>query len=280
MKAANTIFTVARWIVDRIGATRDDLRAPWVRWLCAFNGILALQSYVGQFFEKSRFPTPSGERKVAAFNVMNGKYVGPLRWTLFAHIAAGMTAQLCSSLSIFLEDYNPRLARRLAQVASVAEAAVHAPTAFILSPFVYGDKGIIPYVYGTVSFLLLISGLTSVKESFSSNNESNGDGDSNEDDSPRVSIELRRMCTTISIFLYVRLYALMRSPSGFLRKQKYSMAVMTAGTAMMPVGWARGVFPAVFWCLMLLNRTTVGQTLRLIRKYGVDGAASRLEHLA
>ena len=88
------------------------------------------------------------------------------------------------------------------------------------------------------------------------------------------------MCTTISIFLYVRLYAVMRGPSGFLRRQKYSMAVMTAGTAMMPVGWARGVFPFVFWCLMALNRKVAGTTLRNIRQYGVEGTAERMMALA
>ena len=234
------ILDIATYIVDLIGSSKEDLQRPWVKWLCALNGVLATQQYVGQFIEKSRFPTSSGERKVAAFNVrsplsisnshtythfekvMNAKYVGYLRYTLFAHIASGMISQIGSSLSIVLEKKNKSLSRRLAKISSLAESLVHAPTAFILTPFVYGDKGIVPYLYGTVSFLLLVSGLTSVKESFNS--------DSNE------RIELRRMCTTISIFLYVRLFAVMRGVGGFLRKQKYSMAVMTAGTAMMPIG--------------------------------------------
>ena len=194
------ILDVASQIVDLIGSPKKDLQRPWVKWLCAFNGVLAFQQYVGQFLEKSRFPTPQGQRKVAAFNVMNAKYVGYLRYTLFAHIASGMISQIGSSLSIVLEKRNER--------------------------------------------------------------------------------ELRRMCTTISIFLYVRLYAVMRGVGGFLRKQKYSMAVMTAGTAMMPVGWSNGVFPLVFWLLMFLNRKTAGKTLAMIRMHGVDGTASRQAHLA
>ena len=194
------IFDVASQIVDLIGSPKKDLQRPWVKWLCALNGVLAFQQYVGQFLEKSRFPTPQGQRKVAAFNVMNAKYVGYLRYTLFAHIASGMISQIGSSLSIVLEKRNEH--------------------------------------------------------------------------------ELRRMCTTISIFLYVRLYAVMRGVGGFLRKQKYSMAVMTAGTAMMPVGWSNGVFPLVFWLLMFLNRKTAGETLGMIRMHGVDGTASRQAHLA
>ena len=260
------ILDVASQIVDLIGSPKKDLQRPWVKWLCALNGVLAFQQYGGQFLEKSRFPTPQGQRKVAAFNVMNAKYVGYLRYTLFAHIASGMISQIGSSLSIVLEKRHERVSRRLAQIASLAESLIHAPTAFILTPFVYGDKGVVPYLYGTVSFLLLLSGLTSVKESFDSNCDER--------------IELRRMCTTISIFLYVRLYAVMRGVGGFLRKQKYSMAVMTAGTAMMPVGWSNGVFPLVFWLLMFLNRKTAGKTLAMIRMHGVDGTASRQAHLA
>jgi len=268
----NTIFSITRSITKQIGSPKEDLLTPWVRRLCAFNGVLALQQYINQYFEKNRFPTPSGERKIAAFNVMNKKYVGYLRYILFAHIISGMTAQLGSSLSIFLEDYMPSLSRKLAQISSIAEATCHAPTAFLLTPFVYGDKGIVPYLYGTVSFLLMVSGLSSVEESFALDDVSNK--------KVQHRVELRRMCTTISIFLYVRLYAIMRGAGGFLRKQKYSMAVMTAGTTMMPLGWARGIFPCVFWGLMFLNRKTAGATLALVHKFGVDGAASRQEFLA
>ena len=90
----------ARWVVDQIGAPASALTGGWVRDLCTLNGVLAAQQYVGQFVEKSRFPTPSGARKVAAFNVMNLKYVGYLRVVLFAHVLSGMCAQLGSSLGL------------------------------------------------------------------------------------------------------------------------------------------------------------------------------------
>ncbi len=51
------------------------------------------------------------------------------------------------------------------------------------------------------------------------------------------------------------------------------MAVMTAGTAMMPIGWKRAVFPATFWFLMMVNRRRAGQTLMLVRDVGIDRAA-------
>ena len=257
------------------------------QYLCTFNGILALQQYIGQYFEKNRFPTKSGERKVAAFNVMNKKYVGYLRIALFFHIVSGMTAQLGSSLSIFLEDYYPAFSRKLAYLAATAEVYLHAPTAFILTPFVYGDQGVIPYVYGVVSFLLLSSGLSALEEAsestptpFKINSSLSFIQSKSIATKPKRRVEIRRMCTTISIFLYVRLYAIMRGAGGFLRKQKYSMAVMTAGTAMMPVGWNSSCFPAIFWLLMFLNRKTAGKTFDLINKFGVDGAAIRQEHLA
>ena len=151
-------------------------------------------------------------------------------------------------------------------MAAIAETFVHAPTAFALTPFVYGDKGVVPYLYGFVSFLLQLSGLSALIESSKSQHELPDNG---------RRVELRRMCSTISIFLYVRLYAIMRSPAGFLAKQKYSMAVMTAGAAMMPVGWKRFLFPSYFWALMFFNRKDAGKTLQLIRLYGVDEAAKR-----
>ena len=217
---------------------------------------------------------------------MNKKYVGYLRIALFFHIVSGMTAQLGSSLSIFLEDYYPAFSRKLAYLAATAEVYLHAPTAFILTPFVYGDQGVIPYVYGVVSFLLLSSGLSALEEASESTptpfkiNSSLSFIQSKSIAKPKRRVEIRRMCTTISIFLYVRLYAIMRGAGGFLRKQKYSMAVMTAGTAMMPVGWNSSCFPAIFWLLMFLNRKTAGKTFDLINKFGVDGAAIRQEHLA
>ena len=272
------IYRLNRYLVGCIGTPHAQLNQPWVKYLCTFNGALALLQYIRQTAEKNKFPTPKGERKIAAFNVMNDKYVGYLRWTLFAHIVGGMTSQLGSSLAILLEDYSPQWSKRLAKISSAAETFVHAPTAFVLTPFVYGDPGVVLYLYGTVSFLLQVSGLSALEESW-------------REEKPEVSLagqqevttrrpELRRMCSTVSIFLYVRLYAIMRGTGGFLRRQKYSMAVMTAGTAMMPVGWSNGVFPLVFWLLMFLNRKTARETLRLVNKYGVDGAAGRQEHLA
>ena len=119
---------------------------------------------------------------------MNGKYVGWLRVTLFLHIVGGMTAQVGSSLAIFLEERNSALSRKIARIAAAAEAFVHAPTAFLMSPFVYGDKGVTPYVYGTVSLLLQLSGLTALRESWTEEEQQQG----------TKRIELRRMCTTIS----------------------------------------------------------------------------------
>jgi hypothetical protein len=286
-----TIYHLNRYLVDCIGAPHAQLNQPWVKYLCTFNGVLALLQYIRQTAEKSKFPTPKGERKIAAFNVMNDKYVGYLRWTLFAHILGGMTSQLGSSLAILLENYSPQWSKRLAKISSAAETFVHAPTAFVLTPFVYGDPGVVPYLYGTVSFLLQVSGLSALEESWreekpqqevSTTGKSGKSSlaSSGQQKATTHRPELRRMCSTVSIFLYVRLYAIMRGTGGFLRRQKYSMAVMTAGTAMMPVGWSHGVFPMVFWLLMFLNRKTARETLRLVNKYGVDGAAGRQEHLA
>ena len=80
------IYKVNQWIIDLIGQPKSQLNQSWVKYLCTFNGVLALQQYISQYFEKNKFPTQNGERKVAAFNVMNKKYVGILRLTLFAHI--------------------------------------------------------------------------------------------------------------------------------------------------------------------------------------------------
>jgi hypothetical protein len=278
------IYKVNQWIIDLIGQPKSHLNQSWVKYLCTFNGALALQQYISQYFEKNKFPTQNGERKVGAFNVMNRKYVGILRLTLFAHIIGGMTSQIGSSLAILLEEYSPKWSKHFAKISSAAETFVHAPTAFILTPFVYGDPGIVPYLYGTVSFLLTISGISAMEESWKEEKEiplwKRFNTNEKQVSTSNERSELRRMCSTVSIFLYVRLYAVMRGAGGFLRKQKYSMAVMTAGTAMMPVGWSSGVFPFVFWILMFFNRETAGKTLALVGKYGVDGAASRQEHLA
>ena len=127
-------------------------------------------------------------------------------------------------MAIGIEGYGDgSLSGRIAVVASAAEVLAHAPTALMLSPMVYGDKGVTPFVYMVTSALLMISGISSLEESLDTSGSMllpNG-----------VRPELRRMCSTISIFLYVRLYGLLRSPAGLLRKQKYTVSVMTAGLA-------------------------------------------------
>jgi hypothetical protein len=288
---ASVRATVAR-LIGALGAPAEELNAPWVRRLCMLNGALAFLLYCGEYRDRSRFKTPRGETKVASYAVMNLKYVGWFKACLFTHIASGSTAQLCSSAAIALEDARPALSRRLARVAALAETFFHAPTAFAMSPIVYGDKGITPPVYGLVSFLLQLSGAAALLEAEQEPEEEKGEpgdegkaaaavaGGRQQRRRRRRRTELRRMCATISIFLYVRLYAVMRGMGGMLRAQKYSLAVMTAGTAMMPVGWTRLAFPAYFWVLMAYNGATAGETLRLVRELGVDGAAKKQMHLA
>ena len=272
-------MSVLERIIEQIGAPARELCADgspfdWVKVLCTANGALALLQFIGEARDRALFKTKGGERKVASFSVMNLKYVGSFRVVLTAHIASGAVAQLGSSLAIALETACPELSRRLARVAAAAEACMHAPTAIYLSPFVYGDKGITPYLYGIVSLLLLLSGMSAYRESTCCANTSKG---------PRADgkrPELRRMCTTISIFLYVRLFAVMRGPGGILQRQKYTLAVLMAGTAMMPVGWQRSIFPAYFWFLMIVNRRTATETVNLVHKFGVDEAAKRQAYLA
>ena len=302
---ASVRATVAR-LIGALGAPASELNAPWVRRLCMLNGALAFLLYCGEYRDRSRFKTPRGETKVASYSVMNLKYVGWFKACLFTHIASGSTAQLCSSAAIALEDARPALSRRLARVAALAETFLHAPTALAMSPLVYGDKGITPPVYGLVSFLLQLSGAAALLEA--EQPEPEPEEQEEEVEQPgdegkaaaaaaaaavaaaaagqqqrrrrRRRTELRRMCATISIFLYVRLYAVMRGTGGMLRAQKYSLAVMTAGTAMMPVGWTRLAFPAYFWVLMAYNGKTAGETLRLVGELGVDGAAKKQMYLA
>jgi len=256
-------------LIGFLGSPKAELDAPWVRYLCMWNGAMAFLQFNGEARDRYYFKTKSGETKVASYSVMNMKYTGIFKFTLFTHIASGATAQLGSSLAIALEEKNPELSRKIAKVAATAETFFHAPTAFILSPFVYGDKGITPMVYMLVSFLLMLSGRSALYEA---NSEDSGKG------KPRP--ELRRMCTTISIFLYVRLYALMRGSGGMLHKQKYTVSVLLAGMAMMPVGWQRWTFPAYFWVLMLWNGKTVKETVDLMHIHGVDGAGARQMYLA
>jgi len=260
-------------LVDKLiyymGAPKKELDAPWIRYLCALNGVLSWIQFNGEARDRYLFKTKSGETKVASYSVMNMKYTGIFKFTLFTHIASGAIAQLGSSLAIALEEKKPELSRKIARVAAMAETYFHAPSAFILTPFVYGDKGITPMLYALVSFLLLLSGRSALYEADS---EDAGKG------KPRT--ELRRMCTTISVFLYVRLYAVMRGAGGMLHKQKYTVSVITAGAAMMPVGWQRWAFPAYFWVLMMYNGKTARETVNLVHEFGVDGAGARQMHLA
>ena len=162
-----------------------------------------------------------------------------------------------------------------------------------------------------MSFLLQLSGMSALLEATDDNKQLEGG---------TKRPELRRMCSTIAIFLYgawathtppppstawcragptntpphgasplyrvplasppVRLFAVMRGTGGMLQKQKYSLAVMMAGTAMMPVGWQRFLFPTYFWAMMCYNRKTAAETLFLVRTLGVDGAASKQLYLA
>lgn len=263
---------VAR-LIALLGAPTEELNAPWVRRLCMLNGFLALVQFQGEVRDRMLFKTPRGDTKVASYSVMNFKYTGLFKAILFTHILSGSIAQLGSSLAIAFEEYRPQLSRKIAKVSAFAETFFHAPTAFAMTPWVYGDKGITVPVYGLVSFLLLLSGASALFEASDDEVAEGGKG------KRQRRPELRRMCATISIFLYVRLFALMRGAGGMLQRQKYSLAVMTAGSAMMPVGWQRFAFPGYFWVLMALNRQTLGQTLQLIGDFGVDGAATRQMHL-
>jgi hypothetical protein len=136
---------------------------------------------------------------------------------------------------------------------------------------VYGDKGVTPYYYMLTSILLQISGASALVESLESSESSPPGPKGKEMQRP----ELRRMCATVNIFIYVRLYALVRGAGGYLRPQKYALATLVAGTTMLPVAWARGIFPAAFWGMLLYNYRTAAETIRLSQKYGIDGAAAR-----
>ena len=59
--------------------------------------------------------------------------------------------------------------------------------------------------------------------------------------------------------------------------QKYTVAVLIAGLAIMPVAWQGWLFPLLFWLLMMYNAKTVQATEAFVRTYGADGAAARLK---
>jgi hypothetical protein len=218
-----TIYHLNRYLVDCIGAPHAQLNQPWVKYLCTFNGVLALLQYIRQTAEKSKFPTPKGERKIAAFNVMNDKYVGYLKWTLFAHILGGMTSQLGSSLAILLENYSPQWSKRLAKISSAAETFVHAPTAFVLTPFVYGDPGVVPYLYGTVSFLLQVSGLSALEESWREEKpqQEMSTAGKSEKSSLEMRIPLRGEESFMTLHLSHQALMLMLGPFEKSRKSRY-----------------------------------------------------------
>jgi len=200
------------------------------------NAVLHCLSYMGSIKEKQRFPMKNGQKKVASFGVMNAKYVGFFYATLMSHILGGTLSVVGSAASIFFEERNEEISRKLAIVASAGQVFLHVPSAIAMSPIVYGDKGVTPFVYMLTSVLLQLSGLSALFESTAS--ESPG-AKGMEKRRP----ELRRMSSTIGIFLYVRLYAMMRGADRFLEPQKYTAATLTAGLAMLPIGWDRCIYP-------------------------------------
>ena len=256
------------WIIDQgiyyLGSPKKELNAKWVKYLCCFNGVVHCFSAYTLFRDKQRFLTPRGEKKVAVLAVMNDKYVGIKYAVLSVHVLSGMVSHFGSALAIGLESIWPQQSNFLARVSSAAELYLHAPTALYLTPSVYGDNGVAPLLYGLVSSLLVLSGASSLRESQRENK-------SNTAPSP----ELRRMNATISIFLYVRLYPMMRGINGILSPQKYALAILMAGSALLPIGWTRAVFPATFWAMMAWNYKTILLTRSLIFRYGIDGAAKR-----
>ena len=254
------------WCVDQgiyyLGSPKEELNAKWVKYLCCFNGVVHCFSAYVLFRDKHRFLTLQGEKKVAVLAVMNDKYVGTKYAVLSVHILSGMISHFGSALAIGLESIWPQQSNSLAHISSAAELYLHAPTALYFTPSVYGDKGVAPLLYGLVSSLLVLSGASSLRES---QRENIGKCE--------PSPELRRMNATISIFLYVRLYPLMRGINGILSAQKYALAILMAGSALLPIGWTRAVFPATFWGMMAWNYKTILMTRSLIFRYGIDGAA-------
>ena len=87
--------------------------------------------------------------------------------------------------------------------------------------------------------------------------------------------EIQRLNTTITIFLYVRLYPILRGVTGILEPQKYALAILVAGTSYLPIGWTRKLFPASFFGLALYNWKTALSTLSLLARHGVDGTARK-----
>lgn len=254
--------------IELLGNSKESLCAPWVGRLCVANAVMHTMMYLLQELEKGRFRTKQGQRKVATFGIMNVKYVGVFYGVLVAHIIGGTLSVVGSAASIYYEERKEDLSRKLALWASLGQTFLHAPTAIALSPIVYGDKGVTPFIYLFTSLLLQLAGLSALFESTST--EPPGP-----EGFERRRPEVRRMSTTIGIFLYVRLYAVMRGFDHFLSPQKYTAAVLTAGFTMMPIGWDRLIFPLTFWAGFLYNIKTVKQTVALSNRFGIDGTAVR-----
>ena len=279
----NTVVQCIHSIVDWAGAPKEELSASWVGSLCIANGILHGLVNYQYYLDKIKWPTPSGAPKVASLNVMNLKYKGMLYVLLALHISSGLVSHLGSSLSIAFREVQPRISSYLAVLSSAAEVFVHGPTALCLTPIVYGDKGVTVFYYGLVSSLLCLSGASAFIESvqrhhaldnsINSSNSSNSNNSSSRKSTHPARAELRRMNATISVFLYVRLFPLIRGIHGILRPNKYALATLVAGTTMLPVAWDRKLFPLSFYALGLYNWKTFFQTTKSIRKIGIDATA-------
>jgi len=256
-------------LIDRMGAPQEGLCESWLGYVCVLNALAHIRSMVTQTQDKIRFGGKGidGQPKVAVFGIMNLKYIGAKRVALALHILGGTLSVIGSALSILLEERHERLSKQIAILASAGEAFLHAPSAILLSPSVYGDRGITPFVYMVTSLLLQLSGTAALIESTSSTPPGPKGME-------RRRPELRRMSSTVGIFIYVRLYAIMRGLGGYLQPQKYALATMTAGITMLPLGWARYLFPSLFWILMATNYKTMAKTGELVRMYGIDKAAA------
>lgn len=252
--------------IEYLGNSKESLCENWVGNLSIITAAAHAFITFGLMQDKVRYRAPDGAKKVAVFGVMNFKYVGLFYAVLSVHILGGTASVFGSALAVYFEERSPKISKRLAVVSAAAETFLHAPSAIAMSPFVYGDKGVSPFVYMATSVFLELSGIAAFIESL---RDTPGPNDKHKHRRP----ELRRMSSTVAIFIYVRLYGLMRGGGGFLQPQKYTLAVMTAGTAMLPVGWKPFLFPSLYWGLMAFNWRTVVETVRLGKLYGVDKAS-------
>ena len=167
--------------IKYLGSPKEELREKWIGSLCTFNGILHFIVSIGLYLDKQKYIIKSsGEKKVAVLAVMNNKYRGPMYMALAIHIISGTISHLGSALSIYFENTKySTLSTNLAIVSSAAELFFHAPTALYLTPFVYGDKGVAPFVYGLVSCLLALSGASALKEALIDKKEGDDNNNNN-----------------------------------------------------------------------------------------------------